>query len=83
MPRLAKKIVPMAQRPGGAAEQYIAYGMTQRLFEACSKQGDYTIPQLKEKGAQVPKTEAGEDLGVGEGWWYKGLFSPMQLFSNK
>ncbi|EAA58322.1 hypothetical protein AN5813.2 [Aspergillus nidulans FGSC A4] len=80
LPRLAKKIVPMAQRPGGAAEQYIAYGMTQRLFEACSKQGDYTIPQLKEKGAQVPKTEAGEDLGVGEGWWYKGLLSPMQLF---
>ncbi|KAL4819039.1 ubiquinol-cytochrome C chaperone-domain-containing protein [Aspergillus spinulosporus] len=73
LPRLAKKIVPMAQRPGGAAEQYIAYGMTQRLFEACSKQGDYTIPQLKEKGAQVPKTEAGEDLGVGEGWWYKEL----------
>ncbi|KAL3437146.1 ubiquinol-cytochrome C chaperone-domain-containing protein [Aspergillus tetrazonus] len=73
LPRLAKTIVPMAQRPGGAAEQYIAYGMTQRLFEACSKQGDYTIPQLKEKGAQVPKTEAGEDLGVGEGWWYKEL----------
>ncbi|KAL4749364.1 hypothetical protein BDW72DRAFT_134867 [Aspergillus terricola var. indicus] len=73
LPRLAKNIIPMAQRPGGAAEQYIAYGMTQRLFEACSKQGDYTIPQLEEKGAQVPKTEAGEDLGVGEGWWYKEL----------
>ncbi|KAL6239178.1 hypothetical protein BDW75DRAFT_152672 [Aspergillus navahoensis] len=72
-PRLAKKIAPMARRPGGAAEQYIAYGMTQKLFEACSNQGDYTIPQLEEKGAQVPKTEAGEDLGVGEGWWYEEL----------
>ncbi|KAL4980034.1 ubiquinol-cytochrome C chaperone-domain-containing protein [Aspergillus desertorum] len=71
--RLAKKVAPMARRPGGAAEQYIAYGMTQRLFEACSKQGDYTIPQLEEKGAQVPKTEAGEDLGVGKGWWYEEL----------
>ncbi|KAL4997767.1 ubiquinol-cytochrome C chaperone-domain-containing protein [Aspergillus recurvatus] len=73
LPRLAKKIAPMARRPGGAAEQYVAYGMTQKLFEACSKQGDYTIPQLEEEGAQIPKTEAGEDLGVGEGWWYKEL----------
>ncbi|KAL5047144.1 hypothetical protein BDW71DRAFT_180338 [Aspergillus fruticulosus] len=73
LPRLAKKIAPMARRPGGAAEQYIAYGMTQKLFEACSKPGDYTIPQLEESGAQVPKTEAGEDLGVGEGWWYEEL----------
>jgi hypothetical protein len=21
----------------------------------------------------VPKTAAGEDLGVGEGWWYDGM----------
>lgn len=49
--------------------------MTQKLFEACSRQGDYRIPQLQEKNAQVPKTEAGEDLGVGDGWWYQGLFS--------
>ena len=48
--------------------------MTQKLFEACSSQADYRIPQLSQKGVQVPKTEAGEDLGVGEGWWYEGLF---------
>lgn len=46
--------------------------MTQKLFEACSSQADYKIPQATQKGAEVPKTEAGEDLGVGEGWWYKG-----------
>ena len=46
--------------------------MTQKLFEACSSQADYKIPQASQKGAEVPKTEAGEDLGVGEGWWYKG-----------
>ncbi|BCS17991.1 uncharacterized protein APUU_10819A [Aspergillus puulaauensis] len=68
--RLARAIAP---RPGGATETYIAYGMTQKLFEACSSQGDYRIPQLQEKNAQVPKTEAGEDLGVGEGWWYQEL----------
>ncbi|KKK26097.1 hypothetical protein AOCH_002148, partial [Aspergillus ochraceoroseus] len=66
--RLARAIAP---RPGTAAETYVAYGLTQKLFEACSSQGDYRIPQLQEKGAQVPKTEAGEDLGVGEGWWYE------------
>lgn len=69
--RLAKSMLP---RSGSTAETYVAYGMTQKLFEACSSQADYRIPQLSQKGAQVPKTEAGEDLGVGEGWWYEGLF---------
>ncbi|KAL3259529.1 hypothetical protein ABHI18_005323 [Aspergillus niger] len=68
--QLARAIGP---RPGTAAETYVAYGMTQKLFEACSKQADYKIPQLSQKGAQVPKTSAGEDLGVGEGWWYEEL----------
>ncbi|KAJ5617477.1 hypothetical protein N7537_002591 [Penicillium hordei] len=62
-----------SRRPGNAAETYVAYGMTQKLFEACSSQADYKIPQASQKGAEVPKTEAGEDLGVGEGWWYKEL----------
>lgn len=61
-----------SRRPGNAAETYVAYGMTQKLFEACSSQADYKIPQASQKGAEVPKTEAGEDLGVGEGWWYQG-----------
>ncbi|KAE8335384.1 hypothetical protein BDV24DRAFT_8837 [Aspergillus arachidicola] len=60
-------------RPGTTAETYVAYGMTQKLFEACSSQADYSIPQASQKGAQVPKTEAGEDLGVGQGWWYEDL----------
>jgi len=62
-----------SRRPGNAAETYVAYGMTQKLFESCSSQADYKIPQASQKGAEVPKTEAGEDLGVGEGWWYKEL----------
>jgi cytochrome b pre-mRNA-processing protein 3 len=61
------------RRPGNAAENYVAYGMTQKLFEACSSKADYKIPQASQKGAEVPKTEAGEDLGVGESWWYKGV----------
>ncbi|PLB47020.1 putative ubiquinol-cytochrome C chaperone [Aspergillus steynii IBT 23096] len=60
-------------RQGSAAETYVAYGMTQKLFEACSVQADYSIPQVSQKGAQVPKTAAGEDLGVGAGWWYEDL----------
>ncbi|PYH76959.1 hypothetical protein BO82DRAFT_358709 [Aspergillus uvarum CBS 121591] len=63
----------IASRPGTPAETYVAYGLTQKLFEACSTQAEYTIPQLNKKGGQVPKTAAGEDLGVGEGWWYKEL----------
>ncbi|PYH41887.1 uncharacterized protein BP01DRAFT_359980 [Aspergillus saccharolyticus JOP 1030-1] len=63
----------IASRPGTSAETYVAYGLTQKLFEVCSSQADYTIPQLDKKGGQVPKTDAGEDLGVGQGWWYKEL----------
>lgn len=69
--RLTNTVLP---RPGSTAETYVAYGMTQKLFEACSSQADYRIPQVSQKGAQVPKTEGGEDLGVGEGWWHEGLF---------
>lgn len=65
----------IASRSGTPAETYVAYGLTQKLFEACSTQAEYTIPQLNKKGGQVPKTDAGEDLGVGEGWWYKGQFT--------
>lgn len=66
--RLAKS----ALSPGASAETYIAYGMTQKLFQACSSQADYSVPQATQKGVPVPTTESGEHLGVSESWWYKG-----------
>lgn len=66
--RLAKS----ALSPGASAETYIAYGMTQKLFHACSSQADYSVPQATQKGVPVPTTESGEHLGVSESWWYKG-----------
>ncbi|KAI5303347.1 hypothetical protein KEM56_007646, partial [Ascosphaera pollenicola] len=56
-------------------ETYIAYGATRSLFEACSKQADYTIPQAL-KGEEAPTLPTGEELGVGEGWWYDELKLP-------
>ena len=76
--RLARSIQP---RPGSVAETYIAYGMTQKLFEGCSSQADYSIPQISQKGAEVPKTAAGEDLGVSNSWWYKGSFLYLIWFA--
>ena len=70
--RLSKALQP---RPGTISETYFAYGITRRLFEACSRQADYSIPQASQKGAEVPKTSAGEDLGVGDSWWYKGPYN--------
>ncbi|KAL2355776.1 ubiquinol-cytochrome C chaperone-domain-containing protein [Cryomyces antarcticus] len=61
------------QRAGAATETYVAYGVTENLFKECSRQAEYTIPQVLEKGGVAPKTEAGEDLGVGTGWWYEDL----------
>ncbi|KAJ5707215.1 hypothetical protein N7488_007016 [Penicillium malachiteum] len=59
--------------PGAAAETYVAYGMTQRLFEACSNQADYKVPQATQKGVEVPLTASGEHLGTSDSWWYKEL----------
>ncbi|KAJ5637292.1 hypothetical protein N7490_007171 [Penicillium lividum] len=59
--------------PGAAAETYVAYGMTQKLFEACSSQADYKVPQASQKGVEVPTTESGEHLGVSDSWWYREL----------
>lgn len=70
----------MTPRPGRTVETYVAYGMTEQLFQACCSQGEYVIPQ-KQKGTPVPKTEAGEDLGVGKGWWYEGSFPRLASVS--
>ncbi|KZF21566.1 hypothetical protein L228DRAFT_231075 [Xylona heveae TC161] len=71
--RLAQEV---RRRAGGTTETYVAYGATKALFTECARHADYNIPQLKGKTYRtedVPKTAAGEDLGVGTGWWYESL----------
>ena len=77
--RIAKAL---SASPGGTAETYVAYGVTQKLFEACSSQADYRIPQVSQKNAEVPKTVSGEDVGVGEGWWYEGSYKVFSYMYN-
>lgn len=76
--QLSESLLP---RPGKTVETYVSYGMTQKLFEVCSAQADYKIPQASQKGAETPKTASGEDLGVGEGWWYEN-FDLLPTFST-
>ncbi|KAK7732062.1 Serine carboxypeptidase 3 [Botryosphaeria dothidea] len=59
------------KRAGTSTETYVAYGGTEMLFRECARQADYKI--LKDEDGDARKTEKGEDLGVGEGWWYEGL----------
>ncbi|KAJ5485347.1 hypothetical protein N7539_005335 [Penicillium diatomitis] len=73
--RLAKS----ALSPGSSGETYVAYGMTQKLFQACSSQADYQVPQATQKGVPVPTTEAGEHLGVSDSWWYKEMYQWFPL----
>ncbi|WEW57928.1 Serine carboxypeptidase 3 [Emydomyces testavorans] len=70
---LAKSPLATRHRLSGlrSSETYVAYGITKKLFEACSAQADYKIPQSSKKGNEIPKTTNGEDLGVGQGWWYE------------
>lgn len=57
---------------GKATETYTAYGVTELLYKECARQADYTITQAQQAEEEMPKTEEGEDLGVGDGWWLTG-----------
>ncbi|KAI9815528.1 MAG: Protein cbp3, mitochondrial [Pycnora praestabilis] len=63
----------LRKRATNATETYVAYGVAEKLMKECAKQANYSIPQAAEKGVEIPKTKEGEDLGVGEGWWYTDL----------
>ena len=54
-------------------ETYVAYSVTSTQVAECAAQADYKVPQAGSKTEEVPKTAAGEDLGVGTGWWYEHL----------
>lgn len=58
-------------------ETYVAYGVTEGLVKECAKQADYSIPQAKQRGVEIPKTKDGQDLGIGTGWWYEGMPLPQ------
>lgn len=60
-------------------ETYVAYGVTEGLVKECAKQADYSIPQAKQRGVETPKTEDGQDLGIGTGWWYEGMLLTVYL----
>jgi cytochrome b pre-mRNA-processing protein 3 len=85
--------IPKAFRfmPLALTRPYTQYGLTEILYEACRTPAEYSIPQAADPEAEVPKTDDGEDLGVGTGWWYEGTnehFCPAArssldiLFSN-
>ncbi|KAM0716356.1 hypothetical protein Q7P37_007801 [Cladosporium fusiforme] len=72
-PSQASFIASLASKPAlrATTEPYVAYGGTEELFKACASTCNYTIPALNAKPPQeAPKNERGEDVGVGEGWWF-------------
>lgn len=71
-PTPAEQAAALSQK-GGVTGTYTAYGATEKLYKDCARQADYRIPQAGKDDAEVPKTEDGEDLGVGEGWWHTGI----------
>ncbi|KAI9843694.1 MAG: Protein cbp3, mitochondrial [Sclerophora amabilis] len=61
------------RRAPRVTETYIAFGVTEELYKKCAQQANYTIPPAEDKKAGVPKTSAGAEIGIGEGWWYEEL----------
>jgi cytochrome b pre-mRNA-processing protein 3 len=71
-PTNLKAVNELRKLTGRATETYTAYGATEILYKECARQADYSIPQAKDKDADMPKTSDGEDLGIGQGWWHTG-----------
>ncbi|KAL3419105.1 hypothetical protein PVAG01_09327 [Phlyctema vagabunda] len=69
VPLRLKAAQEIQKSTGASAETYTSYGSTEILYKECAKQATYSIPQAKDEDAEMPKTEDGEDLGIGEGWW--------------
>lgn len=69
----AQTIAAEARRvlPPSITETYVAYGSCEKLVTESARQAAYTIPQASDKSLPIPKTKDGEDLGVGESWWYQ------------
>ncbi|ATZ58596.1 Bccbp3 [Botrytis cinerea B05.10] len=70
-PSLAREFKKVSGK--AITETYTAYGATEELYKTCGAQADYSIPQASDPDAEMPKTEEGEDLGVGKGWWHDQL----------
>lgn len=51
-------------------ETYVAYGVCEELIKECVRVADYNIPQASDMNVEIPKNEKGEDVGIGESWWY-------------
>ena len=67
----------LRKRATNTTETYVAYGVCEKLVRECARQADYTIPQARDKNAEIPKTKDGEDLGVGTGWWYESKHTSL------
>lgn len=61
----------LQQRSPNATSGYVAYGATSQLFKECLRQVNYKVPQARQRGAEIPKSESGEDVGEGIGWWFE------------
>ena len=57
-----------------ATETYVAYGACEVLVKECARQADYEVPERKQKDTPISRTEDGQDLGVGKGWWYECMY---------
>ncbi|PBP20377.1 hypothetical protein BUE80_DR008377 [Diplocarpon rosae] len=64
-----KALQKVQMATGRATETYTAYGATELLYKEFARQADYSIPQAENSDQEMLKTEDGEDLGVGDGWW--------------
>ncbi|CZT48580.1 related to CBP3-required for assembly of cytochrome bc1 complex [Rhynchosporium secalis] len=69
LPVSMKAAAGLQKVTGKATETYTAYGATEAMYKECARQADYSITLDPESEEEMPKTEDGEDLGIGGGWW--------------
>jgi cytochrome b pre-mRNA-processing protein 3 len=72
----------LRKRVSATTETYVAYGSTEALYKICAAQANYDIPQRREKDGVVPTSPTGEEIGVGDGWWYTGMFDTFMALQD-
>ncbi len=77
VPRASQFASAIRRHAAGTTETYVAFGSTERLLKECATQASYTLPNATDKSAAITKTQDGQELGIGKGWWYEGKGSPL------
>ncbi|KAI1878186.1 uncharacterized protein JN550_000368 [Neoarthrinium moseri] len=58
------------------SQPYQVHAATETIYKTCAREANYTISETDKRNGTVPKTEEGEEIGVGNTTWHKDFDLP-------